>query len=61
MGQRPGCWTPIALPSVIGLLLIVAGKMSDNVPMVSTGAACVFASVVLLGVGLWLRQRGWWE
>jgi hypothetical protein len=61
MTQRPGCLTPIALVFVAGFVLIVAGQMGENARTLHAGVGCLVAGVVLLIVGYWMRQRGWWD
>jgi hypothetical protein len=61
MLQRPGCLTPIAFGFVVGCLLVACGLAAESARAVRAGAGFLVASVALLGVGLWLRQRGWWD
>jgi hypothetical protein len=61
MLNRPGCLTPIAMVFVAGCLLLVAGKMAESTRTLRAGVGCLLGAVVLMAVGIWLRQRGWWE
>jgi hypothetical protein len=59
--RPPSCLAPIALVFVVGCWLLVAGLMSDSTRALRAGVVCLLVAGVLLAVGWWMRQGGWWD